>query len=514
MTGGHAPAGGLGGLVAAAAERGGSRPAVVAPDGELTYAELDGWAGAVSRRLAAEGVRRGDRVVLWAGKSARAVVAMQACLRVGAVYVPVDAANPPGRVAAIAADCAASLVVAGPEVAARGQPWPGRLLRLDTAWPRAPEPEAPRVRGRPGDLAYVLYTSGSTGRPKGVCLTHGNALAFVDWAARCFGIAPTDRLANHAPFSFDLSVLDLYAAFRGGASVHLVPDGLARVPGRLVDFLHDERVTVWYSVPSALVLMARAGGLLERERPPALRAVLFAGEVFPRAWLQALVGRWPAVRFFNLYGPTETNVCTYHEVTRADVDGPGPLPIGHACCGDRVRVLDPTGREVGPGEEGELVVEGPTVMRGYWGAPPQRGPYRTGDRVRVLPGGDVAFLGRLDDTLKVRGHRVAPAEVEAVLAGHPRIAEVAVGTAGTSDQASLVAFVVPLPGARVSLLDVKRHCAGSLPPWLIVDAVEVVDALPRDARGKLDRHALRRRAPGATAAQAVPASARGGPDGV
>jgi clorobiocin biosynthesis protein CloN4 len=340
-------------------------------------------------------------------------------------------------------------------------------------------------------MAYILYTSGSTGAPKGVCLSHRNALAFVDWAAREIGADPADRFASHAPFHFDLSVFDLYAAFRAGASVHLIPPELSAAPSLLVDYLTRHRITVWYSVPSALILMARSGGLLDAAPSAlALRAVLFAGEPFPVKYLRQLREHLPGVRFLNLYGPTETNVCTFHEVVAMPPDQVSPVPIGRACSGDRVWAVRDDGTPAGHGEEGELVVDGPTVMLGYWGQPPQTGPYRTGDRVVLLDSGDYQYLGRRDSLVKVRGYRIELGQVEAALQAHPGVGDVAVVTEGTGVDARIVAYVVPAEADAPGLLDLKRHCAATLPRYMIVDAVRFVAELPRTGTGKVDRLAL------------------------
>jgi clorobiocin biosynthesis protein CloN4 len=380
--------------------------AVAGPDAELSYRGLDRAADALAARLRARGVGRGDRVVIWLDKSALMVAAMQAALRLGAVYVPVDGANPAARAARIARNCTAAVVLTDPGRATEPEVGDLPVEILDgLPTPGAAPPVRPHRVG-PDDLAYILYTSGSTGEPKGVSITHRNAMAFVRWAAGEVRATATDRFSNHAPFGFDLSVLDLYAAFLAGASVHLIPSALAYAPRQLVDFLVRERITVWYSVPSALALMVRDGGLLERPAPPALRALLFAGEPCPVPVLTRLAGHLPGVRLLNLYGPTETNVCTFHEVTPEDLARGVPVPIGRACCGDDAWAERDTGGRAGPGEEGELVVSGPTVMAGYWGRPPQRGPYRTGDLVRVRADGGFEYVGRRDHMVKIRGHRV------------------------------------------------------------------------------------------------------------
>jgi clorobiocin biosynthesis protein CloN4 len=468
-----------------------SRPealAVHGPDGNLSYGELDALSGGFATALAELGVSRGDRVLVHAERSARTVAALQGVLRLGAAYVPVDAAAPPERVRTVARDCAARALCVDRHWAMNA-PAGAPVLTLDDV---APASDRTVADVDESDIAYVLYTSGSTGTPKGVCLSHANAHAFVDWAVRELAARPEDRFANHASLSFDLSVLDLYAAFASGASVHIVPEADTSAPARLTQFLHDAGITVWYSVPSALMLMMRHGGLLERPAPANLRAVLFAGEPFPVPYVRRLRA-WTGARLLNLYGPTETNVCAFHEVEPKDLERDRPVPIGRASCGDRLEVVTSDGRPARPGDEGELIVHGPTVMHGYWGRQRQTGPYSTGDFVRVLDDGVLDYLGRRDHMVKLRGYRVELGEVESTLLGHADIDEAAVLVQGQAVESRLVAVVAPADGRRPpGTIAVKRHCARTLPPYMVVDSVVAVDKLPRTPNGKVDRARLER----------------------
>jgi amino acid adenylation domain-containing protein len=469
-------------LVTESAARYPGRVAVEDPRVALTYAELDGHANALAAHLAAVGVRHGDRVVLWSDKSCAVVAAMQAVLRLGAAYVPLDGTTPVSRAAFIARDCAATAVCCPGsrthEIATEVGPGPS-FVDLDENFPAQAAP-ADREVG-PDDLAYILYTSGSTGTPKGVCISNRNARAFVDWTVDELVPTPDDRFSNHAPFSFDLSVLDLYAAFSVGASVHLIPAELAYAPEQLANFVRERRISVWYSVPSALTLMMREGGLLGSPSP-ALRAVLFAGEPFPITDLRQLAA-WTQARLLNLYGPTETNVCTFHEVTTADLNRDQPVPIGAACSGDTVWID-------GQSEVGELFVDGPTVMLGYWGQPRHSGPYPTGDIVRLRPDGAFDYIGRRDHMVKVRGHRIELGEIEAVLVAHPEVQRAAAVVTGSGLDARVEAFIVAEPGKRPGVLSLKRHSAGRVPPYMIPDTFHYIPELPRTNNGKVDRRAL------------------------
>lgn len=485
----------LASLLPRAAARHADRPAVANAARTFTYRELDEAATRLARLLMEFGVAQGDRVGLWAEKSPLIVAAMQAALRLGAAYVPVDPTSPAARAAKILQDCSVAVVVTTPERAAKLEGLvPGaRVVLIDDALVEtlarfaSADLALPELTVAPDDLAYILYTSGSTGQPKGVCISHRNALAFIEWAVEVVGATEADRFANHAPFSFDLSVLDLYAAFSVGASVWIIPEGAAYSPAALVAFIQEIRPTVWYSVPSALILMMEHGRFLELEDSP-IRVLLFAGEPFPIRHLSRLRQRWPSLRLLNLYGPTETNVCTFHEVGALAPDRTRPVPIGRACSGDSVWVAREDGTRAGPTEEGVLMVEGPTVMLGYWGQPPQgNAPYATGDVVRLDENGDYEYLGRRDNMVKVRGFRIELSEIEAVLAAHPAVRDVIVVVTGAGVEARLTAVAIPRGETKPSILELKQHSADRLPRYMILDRVRWTQDFPRSPNGKIDR---------------------------
>jgi amino acid adenylation domain-containing protein len=519
--------------------------ALVFKGARLTYGALEEEANKLARLLKDAGCRRGDRVGLLMPKMPMAIVAMLGALKADAIYVPMDPASPAARQARVLeiSDCrcilaagrvghvlrdavAAATLRQRPTIGwldedapSEADPAPAFTLRELTTYPATP----PTYANTDGDVAHILFTSGSTGLPKGVMITHASVVHLIQWARAYFGIASTDRISQHPPLRFDVSTFDVFGALWAGAELHLVPPELNLLPHKLAQFIREARLTQWFSVPSVLNLMANFD-VLHQDDFPTLRRVLFAGEVLPTPTLIHWMRRLPHVRFINLYGPTETTIVSSHyTVPRCPADEREPIPIGTACDGEELLILDEQRRPVAPGEVGDLYIRGVGVSPGYWGdlektrsvflpysggAGPHDRIYKTGDLARRSADGLFYFLGRADMQIKSRGYRIELGEIEAALHALPDLREsavVAIQSEGFEGWLICCAYV-PASGNGVSSPEgVRRGLAERLPGYMLPARWMRYDVLPKNENGKIDRPRLR---DGFLSAESVPAKAQ------
>lgn len=494
-------------------------------DQHLTYAQLRQRVHQLANTLMACGVRRGDRVGIYMPKSLECAVAIFGIMQAGAAYVPLDPTAPIGRVRFMLADCAIRCVISHPvkqsalnQVCAEGTvvshviglepqeempfaaiPWT-QVNRADDI--------APAVQSMEQDLAYIIYTSGSTGEPKGIMHSHHSGLSYARMAATLYGVTSADRLSNFPPLHFDQSTFDYFSGPLMGATTVIIPDEVRMLPASLSQLVQDEQLTIWYSVPFALIQMLLRGALEQRDLS-SLRWVIYGGEPFPHKHLQALMQLLPQARFSNNYGPAEVNQCSYFNMPPLPAEEEGPLPIGRICDNMEGLVIDDIEQPVLPGEVGELVVRTPTMMQGYWKRPDLNARafywrttegggserfYRTGDLVQERADGNYLFLGRKDRQIKTRGYRVELDEVEAAILTHTCVEETAVFPVANEDgETQIKAALILKNGSQLHKSDLLRHLAERLPRYALPGQIDIVSDFPRTTSGKIDRRALQNR---------------------
>ncbi|HTG34125.1 MAG TPA: amino acid adenylation domain-containing protein [Thermoanaerobaculia bacterium] len=508
--------------------------AVVGESESLTYRELDARANRLARRLRRLGVRVDEPVAICADRSPALIVGLLAILKAGGAYLPLDPSYPSERLAFMVEDgldgVAKPVLLAQVDLLAASVAGAGaRLIDLDSAAGPAGDADDPLLAPLDGgagadNLAYVIYTSGSTGRPKGVMSTHRGIVNRIAWMQRAYGLTPADRVLQKTPVSFDVSVWELFWPLAVGARLVLARPAGHRDPAYLMRRIEEQEVTTLHFVPSMLQVFLAQPGL---GRCRSLRRVMASGEALPAelaARFHELLGGapGPAPELHNLYGPTEASVdVTAHRTL------PGParraVPIGRPIANLGLWLLDPELQPVPLGVPGELYIGGTGLARGYLRRPgltaerfvphplgrPGERLYRTGDLARFSADGEIEFLGRNDDQVKLRGFRIEPGEIEAALASHPAVREAAVVAREEGPgEVRLTAYVVPAgPGPRPEAGELRDALRRVLPEHMVPADFALVDALPLTPSGKVDRGALRARLP---ADELAPAAEPGG----
>ncbi|MGC5053933.1 amino acid adenylation domain-containing protein [Micromonospora sp. DT48] len=476
-------------------------PAATAVDGDtgqLDYAELDRRANQLGRYLAGLGVGPETLVAVNLDRGVDLVVALLGIWRAGAAYLPLDPNHPAQRRRWILDDSGAEVLLTLSTL--RDEAAPARVVCLDTERSRisAADTTAPVPLPDPESVAYAIYTSGSTGRPKGVLITHRGIANRVTWTIREHGLGPADRVLQKTSVSFDAAGWEFFAPLASGGTVVLAPPDAHRDPGALVAAVARHRITVLQGVPTVYGRLVDEPGWADCT---SLRLIFSAGEPL-HAELCRRLAVTPQVQIWNTYGPTECAIdVTAHLVDPEQLTG--PVPIGRPLPDIRLQVLDADRRPVPVGVVGELYVGGANLGRGYLHrpeltadqfVPDEYGPpgarlYRTGDQVRWRSDRNLEFVGRVDHQLKVNGVRIEPAEVEAVLAGHPDVrASVVVGHTDPAGRRQLAAYVVGRPAPTPAQL--RAFCVGRLPEALVPVVFQPLADLPRTPSGKVDRSAL------------------------
>jgi len=508
----------------AAAKRYRDNIAVWADDEIITYHDLHQRSNAFAQWLLHNQLAPRKRIAIILPKCIDTVVALLGTLKAGNTYVPLGASWPENRLASIVEVGDFALLIDNSTLAPCLEPGdPPTTTALATSvstlgirsllWQETTlsaneqcQPFETLAEVSPDDLAYILYTSGSTGVPKGVCVSHAAARAFPHWAREELSINSDDRIASIAPFTFDLSTFDLFTTLASGATLYLVPERHKMLPSQLSLFFQQHGITRLYAVPSTLVLLTLRGQLPDRNLN-ALKTVLFAGEVFLPPAYRAFKALLPAhVSYYNLYGPTETNVCTYYKMPVIDDETDASIPIGLPLPGTRLFTL--MSEDDGENEHyhGELCVAGPTVMSGYWGEPENTSTrqrhhwvaipdeiysraYCTGDMVSQRADGNWLYHGRRDKMVKIWGYRIELGDVETCLLKHAAIEQAAVIKYVKPGQLGemLVAFVVAGISDEKEPKALIAHCKQHLPHYMVPQKICWLDEMPFNHSGKIDR---------------------------
>jgi amino acid adenylation domain-containing protein len=484
--------------------------AVVCEGDSLSYGELNRRANRLARRLRDLGVGPDQRVGLCTERSLDLLVGLLGILKAGGSYVPLDPRYPTGRLVSIMADADIRVLVGSQEVVS-GLPTEAERVLLDAEadlLARLSTDDLPLL-STGESLAYVIHTSGSTGRPKGSLLTHGHVVRLFDATQALFGFGEHDIWTLFHSYAFDFSVWEIWGALLHGGRLVVVPYLVSRSPEDFHDLLVRERVTVLNQTPSAFAQLQHVDERPERAAALRdLRLVIFGGEALDPGSLASWFARHgdEKPQLVNMYGITETTVhVTHRPLRKEDAKGRRSV-IGLPIPDLAVHVLDPWLRPAPIGVPGELVVAGAGLARGYLGRPdltaerftpdpvsgrPGARIYRSGDLARYLPDGDLEYLGRIDDQVKIRGFRIEPGEIEAALAGHPEVRECSVLVwRDLPGDVRLVAYVVPRGERSLRPEGLREHLRQLLPEHMVPSAFVVLDKMPLNPSGKIDRTAL------------------------
>jgi len=496
---GTGPGAGLGALILGQAARTPGATAVVDADARLTYREFAARGCRLAHHLRAAGAGPGTVVAVALDRSADQLIAAFAVLLAGGAYLPLDPSNPAPRLAGMLADAQAPVLVTRSErlAALDAEAAVTVLMDLDEEEISARPSTAPEPLAGPADLAYVIFTSGSTGRPKGAMNTRAALLNRVLWAQRAFRLTPQDTVLQKTPVGFDVAVWEIFWPLLAGARIVVARPGGHRDPQYLEEIICQYQVTLAHFVPSMLQVFLGGADLT---RCASLRQVLVSGEALTVGLQQAFFDSGLEAELDNLYGPAEAGIDVTRWHCRPD-DAGVTVPIGWACDGVDIHLVDGDGRLVLGDAEGEIYIGGIQVGRGYLGQPAQTAErfvpdpfgtepgallYRTGDRGRRRPDGAIEFLGRTDDQVKLHGVRIEPGEIEAALSTQPEVRACAVAVRGHGDSAALVAYVV----GRAPAQQLRQALAEALPAAMIPTRYVYLDQLPLSVNGKLDRRRL------------------------
>ena len=490
-------------LFRAQAARTPDRPAVISRTRTLSYGELRSLSLAWARALRELGAKPNELVAVVMEKGWEQIVAVLAILESGAAYLPLDSTVPGERLRYLLENGGVQIVLTQSRLDFK-LAWPTHVKRfsVDVEIPAAGEAAPVECAQSPEDLAYVLYTSGSTGMPKGVMIAHRGLVNCILDTNRTFRVGPEDRALAVTALHHDMSVYDIFGLLAAGGAIVMPDPAAIRAPDHWVELIDREHVTLWNSVPGFMEMLLEYAAARNLWRPNCLRLAFLGGDWISVTAPHRIRTHFGKVEVVSVGGPTETTVWNiWYPVHSVDPEWKS-IPYGHPIANTRYYVLDDAFQDCPVGQPGELSCAGVGLMKGYWrdeeqtrarfAIHPRTGEriYRTGDRGRLRPDGEIEFLGRIDSQVKICGQRIELGEIEVALAQYPGVRQAVVNTIQTNGQKQLVAYVVvdadQMPVAR----DLRQYLASRLPCYMLPSAFVRLNALPLNSNGKVDRSAL------------------------
>jgi amino acid adenylation domain-containing protein len=502
------------------------KTAIICSNSRITYMELNRQSNKLANSLIERGVKRQDRVIIFLKRSTEHIISFMGIIKADAIYVPVDPCAPANRTRTIVEDCRPAAIICNKETVysldetlfeVENVP---KIIFLDSSdclekYSRnnitfkeeidANCNVAPEYQNIDTDIAYIMYTSGSSGRPKGVLISHLNIINYIEWAVSYLGIGSEDKIFSTAPFHFDMSTFDIYAAMKARATLVIANEKCLLFPKMIFDVIEINKITIWKAISSLLVYFVKTN-VLKIGRIKTLKKILFAGETLPPKYLIELMRIFPEKQFYNAYGPTEaTGISTYYLVKNIPLNHEEGIPIGKACTNSEIILLNENNMLCKKGQVGEICIRGSCLSIGYWNDGEKteksfiQNPlnkvmndriYRTNDLGRIRDDGEIEFLGRRDLQVKYMGYRIELFEIEKAMLRISDINDAAVVlvSSSISDVEELVGFYES--EQEIDVIELKNKLQSWLPQYMIPKNILKIKILPRSDRGKIDRKAL------------------------
>ena len=485
----------------------------------ISYEQLVSKSNCIANFLIKLGVKKGDRVGIFMNRSLESSFAVYGILAAGAVYVPIDTKSPVKRILGLIQDCGIDVLITLPQHRKKvielteSRASLNHIIGVDESisdnvqthsWEEimSYNDKAPPVALSEDDNAYIIYTSGTTGNPKGIIHTNYSGFSYAKLSAELYGLDEHDVLGNHSHLHYDISTMGYLTVPFVGASTVIVPEAHTIFPFSLGQLIEEEKISIWYSVPLAIIQLLISDALMNRNLEN-LRWILFGGEIFPVKYIHQLLDLVPKVNFSNVYGPAEVNQCTFYNFDINNVPKK-IIPLGKAWPETELAIESP--EESQRNKTGELLVHSSTQMRGYWNQEEltkskliklsaenglDKYYYKTGDVVSLMENGEYVFIGRTDRQVKIKGHRVELNEIAGFLLKHEAIQDVAVYAKKEGDINVVYASLV-LDKNDDQTIDFRKYLSDFLPDYALPEKIKFTEEIPRTGAGKVDYKLLKR----------------------